>query len=465
MTPTVAIIGAGVSGLSCACALLDDADARHEPLDVLVLEGAPAAGGHARSHDVGGFMVEQGPNGFLSREADTLARVERLGLTPRLVEANPAATRRFILRDGRLRKVPDGPRTLLTSGALSWRGTLRLLAEPWAAGPPPGEETVYEFARRRIGEEAANVLVDTAVSGISAGDSRQLSVSAQFPMMVEMEREHGGLVRAMLARRSRGRGPSRLLSFDRGLGVFTDAMATRLGPRLQTGRAVLRVRPASHGWMIDVAGAPPRHADHLVLATAARAAAPIVGTFDAELGTALEAIPASGLAVVAFGIRAADVTRPLDGYGYLVPRSEHLATLGVLWESSIFPNRAPDGHVLLRVFLGGARRPEVASWEESAIVATARRELSAVIGITGEPALTRTFRWPAAIAQYTLGHHDRRAAIATHAARHPGLHVCGTSYDGVSFNHAIASGHRVARSVADALHAVPAMAVASAGRG
>jgi len=460
MNRSVTIVGAGVAGLSCACALLDAAEKAGDTLELTVLEASAWPGGHVRTHDVDGFAIEQGPNGFLAREPDVLDRIERLGLTPRLVEASREARRRFILREGRLRQVPDGPRTLLTSGALSWRGALRLLGEPWAAGPPADEETVYQFAARRIGHEAAEILVDTAVSGISAGDSHELSVAAQFPMMVDMEREHGGLVRAMLARRSRGAGSSRLVSFDRGLGVLARAMAERLGTRLRTSTRVVSVAPDATGWRVTTIDGATQRSDHLVLATAARVSAALVRGFAADLSAALASIPYSGLAVVALGVRAVDLSRPLDGYGYLVPRREDLATLGVLWESSIFPNRAPDGHALLRVFLGGARRPEVAAWDEATLVETARRELDAVLGLRGPVVVSRVFRWPEAIAQYTVGHRSRRDAIAGGLARHPGLQVCGTSYDGVSFNHAVASGHRTAHAIAVAARS-PEPAVAS----
>src|SRR5690606_35073440 len=153
----------------------------------------------------------------------------------RLVEARPESKRRFILRGGKLCEVPDGPAALLTTPALSWRGKLRLMYEPFAPGPPPGvEATVHEFATRRIGAEAAEMLVDAAVSGISAGDSRRLSVSAQFPMMTEMERDHGSLVKAMFARRKKGQGPSKLLSFDEGMGTLTTGLAARLGASVRT---------------------------------------------------------------------------------------------------------------------------------------------------------------------------------------------------------------------------------------
>ena len=449
--PRLVIVGGGVTGLSLACTIQDEARRRQAPLALTVLEAGPAAGGHARTIHADGFAIEAGPNGFLSREPETLALVEMLGLSDRLVEANPAARRRFIVRDGRLCLVPDSPKALVTSAALSWRGKLRLLAEPFASGPPGREETVHEFATRRIGREAADMLVDTAVSGISAGDSHRLSVGAQFPMMTDMEREHGGLFRAMFARRKAGQGPSRLMGFDRGMGVLTGAMVCRLGAALQVGRAARGVERHGRGWRVHLKDGEALEADHVVLATPARVAAPMVSGLDQALAAAMLDIPYSGVAVVACGFRVDDIPRPLDGYGYLVTRAEGLATLGVLWESTIFPRRAPEGMALLRVFIGGARRPDIVTMDEEALVDLARVELQRVLGVVRAPAHVSVFRWPEAIAQYTLGHAERRARIATRLLQHEGLHVCGTSYDGVSFNHAVKSGRGTARILAERL--------------
>ena len=463
--PRVVVVGGGMTGLSLACALQDEAHRRQAPLSLTVLEAGPQAGGHARTVQADGFVIEAGPNGFLSREPETLALVDTLGLRDRLVEANAASRRRYIVRDGRLCLVPDSPTAFLTSSALSWRGKLRLLGEPWASGPPPREETVHEFATRRIGREAADMLVDAAVAGISAGDSHRLSVSAQFPMMTDMEREHGGLFRAMFARRKRGQGPSRLMGFDRGMSVLSGAAAARLGAALQVHEAVSRVERAGEAWRARLHDGDAIDADHVVLAGPARAAAPLVSGLDPTLAAALRDVPYSGLAVVALGYRADDIPRPLDGYGYLVTRPEGLVTLGVLWESSIFPNRAPEGMALLRVFLGGARRPEIANKDEETLSDVARQELRQVLGVVRAPAHVSVFRWPEAIAQYTLGHDQRLARIRQCLLQHPGLLVCGTSYDGVSFNHAVKSGRTMAHGLAARLwgDAAPVTASGQAG--
>lgn len=449
--PRVIVVGAGVSGLSLAVTLQDEARARGERLELVVLERDQRPGGHARTVIDGGFVVEQGPNGFLNREPETLALVDRLQIRARIVEANRSAARRFILRDGRLCQVPDSPGVLVRTPALSWKGKARLLAEPFAAGPPGTDETVYEFAVRRIGAEAAEILVDTAVSGISAGDSRRLSVRSQFPMMVDMERDHGSLFRAMFSRRRSGTGPSRLLSFDAGMAVLPAAMASRLGASLVTGASIAAVQRAADGWRVRLDDGRSVEGDHVVFATPARVTADLVRPLDPSLSAALSETPYAGLAVVALGYRGRDVAHPLDGYGYLVTKREGLTTLGVVWESSLFPGRAPQGDVLLRVMLGGARTPDAVDGSADECLAIARRELTKVLGITADPLHASVFRWPRAIAQYTVGHEQRLQRTRQIAAAHPGLQLCGTSYDGVSFNHAIKSGCATARSLAASL--------------
>ena len=450
-TTRVVVAGAGITGLAAAFTLREAAAARRAPLELTVVDAAAEAGGHARSISEHGFLVERGPNGFLDRGAETLALIEELNLAPRLIESNAAARRRFILAGGRLRRVPESPPSLIASDAIGWRGKLRLLREPWAAPPPGGDETVFQFAERRLGREAAETFVDTAVAGISAGDSRALSVQSQFPVLPEMERAHGSLLKAMLARRNGSR--ARLLSLDHGLGAIAATIGARLNGSLRLGTSISSIEKSGAGWRVNVNGAASLDADHVVLALPAHAAAALVGGFDRDLMTPLAAIPYADITMVALAYRAADVARPLDGYGYLVTRAEDLATLGVLWESSVFANRAPAGAVLLRVMLGGARRPEVGAFDDATVAKIATQETAAVLGIAARPMHQWVCRWPAAIAQYTVGHQSRLSAIRQRAQTHRGLHVCGTAYDGVSFNDAIASGRRAARAVVEELAA------------
>lgn len=456
MTPaSVVVIGGGVSGLTFAATAVDELRSRGVEADVRLIESAPQAGGHARTLTEGGFLVESGPNGFLDRDPEILSLISALGLESNLVEASREARRRFIVRDRRLVKVPDSPLSFVTSDSLSFRGKIRLLREPWAALAPSGaEETVFEFAARRIGPEAAETFVDTIVSGISGGDSHALSLRSQFPLLHEWEAKHGSLVRAAFKERKPGPGKrTRLLTFDHGLGVLTGALARRLGDRVITGVPVLAVERDRGGFRIDLSDGRSLTASRVVFATSAQTAARLVTPSAPRLATALKAIPCAGLAVVALSFPSWRIAHPLDGYGYLVPRAEQLATLGVLWESSIFPGRVPANTVLLRIVLGGARRPEVSDLGEDDLVALARAELESVMGVTAEPERRWVFRWPQAISQYTVGHSERLQTIKAALAENPGLMVCGTSYHGVSFTDAVRSARNAGRELASALAA------------
>jgi protoporphyrinogen/coproporphyrinogen III oxidase len=434
----VVVIGGGIVGLTAAFRL------RQRGADVLLLEAGSRPGGHAVTVHEDGFLVEGGPNGFLRRAHEegpgAAALIGDVGLGEALLEAPPAARRRFVVRGGRLRRVPDSPPALVTSDALSPLGKLRVLLEPFARRPrAEGEESVFEFASRRVGREAAEVLVDTAVAGISAGDSRELSVAAAFPLMAQMEREHGSLIRAMLARRPQ---PPRLVSLAGGMGTLTDALAARLGGALRTGARVHRLAREGASWRVVLEAGESLEADRVVLAVPASQAAPLLIDVDAGLACDLAGFPYAGLAVVALAFRAASVPVPLDGYGYLVPRDEGLPTLGVVWESSLFAGRAPAGQLLVRAMLGGARHPGVVALDEDELVRRARRDLARVLGVQDPPLRTWVWRWPQAIAQYTRGHLVRVARARARVARLPGLELCGTSYDGIAFASGVASAER-----------------------
>ena len=447
MTPRIVVAGGGITGLAAAFTLQQEAANHRQEIDVTVLEAGSEPGGHARTIVEDGFVIERGPNGFLDRGTETLALIDELDLRSQLIESNAASRRRYILNQSVLRRVPESPPALIASDAIGWRGKLRLLREPWSAAPPDGkDETVFEFAERRLGREAAETFVDTAVAGISGGDSRALSVRSQFPVLKDMERAHGSLLKAMLARKGNAR--AKLLSFDRGLGTLTGALASRLNGALRGNSPIDRVEKVESGWRVRITGGGSIDAARVVFALPSHAASRITASIDGDLSKPMASIPYADLAMVALAYRAADVARPLDGYGYLVTRGEGLSTLGVLWESSIFEQRAPAGTVLLRVMLGGARHPEVSAFDDQSLADLAARETASVLGISGRPLRQWVCRWPSAIAQYTVGHDARMSVIKRATASHRGLHVCGTAYEGVSFNDAIASARRTARGIA-----------------
>ena len=443
------VIGAGVAGLAAAHALRQRAARERRPLDLLVLEAAPRAGGHIGTLREDGFLVESGPNGFLSGEPATEGLIEELGLGSRLIEAGPESRRRFLVRRGRLRRLPLGPLGLLTTRSLSLRGRLRVVLEPWVRSKPQQEEeSVFEFGRRRFGREAAETLADAVVAGTSAGQATSLSMGASYPALLEMERRHGSVVRGMIARRRSGAPVQVLRSFAGGMGTLTEGLAGEVGPALSLDDAATRLTRNGSSWRVERSRGEPVTGDALLLALPAAGAAPLLDSCDPVLATAVRGVPSAGLAAVAFAWRAGDLGRRLDGYGYLVPARERMLTLGMVWESSLFPGRAPSGWVLVRMMLGGAREPEAATLARDELLRRAETEAARFLRSRRPPARAWVFRWPAAIAQYTRGHRERVATIRRAAAALGGLELCGSSYDGISLNAAVASGVAAAARVA-----------------
>jgi len=494
------VIGGGVAGLSVAWRLLADPEigARtptapsfleldapalasvRAGLQVTVLERASRLGGNIRCERDRGFLVEWGPNGFLDNAPETPRLCRALGISHRLLPAADAAARRFLFVRGRLHALPASPAAFFASPILSWRGRLRVLGEPFVPPRPSERESVYDFAARRIGREAASTLVDAMVSGVYGGDARRLSLASAFPKMHALERDHGGLVRGMFARmrearrersrgepRARGRrsragsagpaGPGGVLtSFDEGFAVLIEELASALH---RTGRVTIRCGAAAADlsppafetrgarWWIDLAGGERLEADAVVLALPAREAAPAVRSFDAVLAREFAAIPDAPLVVVGLGYRQEDFPAPIDGFGFLVPRGEGMRSLGVLWDSSIYPNRAPRGRALLRVMIGGAQDPGAIELSDGEALAQARNDLALALGLQAAPDPVWIFRHPQGIPQYDLDHPARLARIDARREDWPGLALTGNSYRGISVNHCVERSIPVAREV------------------
>ncbi len=456
MANPVVVVGGGISGLAVTYALVRAAAARGGDVEPLCLEAGARPGGNIRTDREGGFLLEWGPTGFLDNAPATLELARQLGLEDEILRADKGAARRFIFRKRKLHRVPEGPFSLLTSGLLSWRGKLRLLLEPVSpARKRAGDESVLEFARRRIGKEAARVLVDAMVAGIFAGDAAGLSLPAAFPKMRQMETEHGSLFRAMLShvwrRRTTG-GPSgpggTLTSFRAGLETFPRALARELGPALALGRRVAAVADMGvRGLRVFLEEGAPIDASAVVLACPAWHAAGLVSEMDPGLGGTLAAIPSAPVAVVHLGfLEGVFPERPV-GFGFLVPRGEGPRILGTLWSSSIFPGRSPDGKTLVTTMIGGAHDPTALELSDAELVAATGRDVRAAMSFEADPVFARVFRHARGIPQYTLGHLDRLEAIEGRRREHPGLFFCGNSYRGISMNSCIEEAPRIAASV------------------
>ena len=454
----VVVIGGGIAGLTVGHRLVRDA--RDRTIEVTVLEASDRPGGTIRSTRLGGYLCEHGPQGLLDNAPDTLDIIRELGLEA--VASTPGSRRRYLYRSGRLREVPGSPLSALTSDVISWRGKLRLAAEPLIRARAGEDETIHAFAARRLGREAAQTLVDPMVSGIYAGDAGRLSMRAAFPAIWELERDHGSLVRGMLARRRRLQTSTarptprfgRLMSFADGIEALPRALAGSLGGRVQTRSTATGLRRAAGGagssdgtWRVSLESGVEIEADHVVIAGHPTIAAGLTTPFDPELGALLGGIPSAPVAVVAVGYPRAAITHSLEGFGFLVPRSEGLRTLGVLWESSIFPGRAPADHVLLRVMIGGAHDPDAVRQDNDGLLALARGDLHRTLAVSAPPDFTHVVRHATGIPQCTVGHTARMVRIDDRLGRWSGLHVTGWGYRGVSINHCISDAVQVAAGI------------------
>lgn len=453
--PRIVVIGGGIAGLSTAYLLRELGRERGVEPDLLVLERRAQAGGATRTDRGEGYLCEWGPNGFLDNEPATLKLVERLGMNERLVRASEQASNRYIYHHGKLRNVPTNPAAFLRSNILPLSAKLRMACEIAVPAKRNGnEETVYEFGRRRLGESFAHYLLDPMVSGIFAGNARELSLSSVFPKMVEMETEYGGLFRAMIAKQKaakregkRSGGPAgaaaTLTTFKDGMGELTEQLAAMLGESLETAAAVSAIEQADGHYVVRSEGRNVE-ADAVILACPSYAAADLIARLSPRTARTLREIQYAPVDVVCHGHARSEIARDLDGFGVLIPRGEGFRMLGCLWCDAVFPNQAPAGMHLLRTMLGGAQDPQVTDLTEPELDAVAHHEHRRLLNVLARPRFQRTFRHPRGIAQYTLGHPQRVAETERLEHELHGLFFTGASYRGVSVNGCVKDAYRVA---------------------
>lgn len=447
--PQVAVLGAGITGLTVAWHL------KRSGVGVTVFEASPRPGGAIGSWRDDGWLHEQGPNSLLEGSSALAELLAGLGLDARQVLAGPAARNRYLVRGGRLHAAPASPGAFLSTPLFSWRAKLRLLGEPFRGRPPSGvEESVAAFTERRLGREFLDYAVDALVGGVYAGNPARLSVRHGFPKLHALERDHGSLIRGAIALRNRSAGPSgRPLSFPEGLEELPRALAAEVRngdrSRLWANARVLGVRRLAEGWNLRwQSEAGPEEGVFAAVVSAlpsdALAAIALEGVPDAGRLASLRQVVHPPLASVFTGHRREDVAHPLDGFGVLVPSVERRSILGSLFSSTLFPNRAPPGHVALTTFVGGVRQPELAALEDRALLDLVLGDLSALLGVRGRPACVHIRRWSRAIPQYEVGYGRHLEGIAAVEAAAPGLFIGGNCRDGISLANCIESGRRLA---------------------
>jgi oxygen-dependent protoporphyrinogen oxidase len=435
--------------------------------DIVILEERDRPGGTIWTERVDGYLVEYGPNGFLSNKQSTLDLARELGLAASLVKANAEASRRrYLLHDGRLELLPGSLMDFLRTPLLSWGGKAKFMCERFQPRrTDPADESVADFARRRAGPEAAAVFADALVTGIYAGDPEKLSIQAAFPRLVDLEAEYGSLLKGFAAtarrrrREARARGkpgpePPMLWSFREGMRTLIESLWHHLGSSIQTRiqvHALVRTGDSKPGWQVRVDGQDSWNADAVILACPAYVQSRLVKDLDQNLAQEVAAIPYNRVAVIALGYRLDQLGRPLDGFGYLTTRASRRDVLGAQWCSAVFPERAPQGHVLLRAMCGGSQNGEMLDWDDERLLEAVRAELARTMAITAAPVFHSIVRWQRAIPQYHLGHVQGLARIESRAALLPGLFLGGNAYRGVALNDCLESANDIAKRVASFL--------------
>ncbi len=480
----VVVIGGGISGLTAAHRILERSQESGHQIEVTLLEAAPSVGGIVKTEERDGFLLERGPDSFISEKPQALNLAKRLGLADQLIPTNTAQRRSFVVRNGRLLPVPEGFHLLaptrllpfLKSDIFSWRGKARMALDlmlPRRVVNGVSDESLAHFVRRRFGREALERMAQPMVGGIYTADPETLSLQATMPRFLEMEQQHRSLILAM-----RRHGPTRskyndhqtsgaryslFLSFDKGMQLLTDTLAQKisiLGQTQQHGPLVLGARvealelageEAPVRWRIRTSGGTPLLADDVCLALPAYASARLIRAVDSQLADELDGISYASSATINLAYKREDIPHPLNGFGFVVPFIERRSIMACTFSSVKFAGRAPKNHVLLRVFVGGALQPEMADLSETELLARIKIDLRDLLRIEREPIFSEISRWQKSMPQYNLGHLQKIEKIGARAAALPSFAMAGNAYSGIGIPDCIRSGEDAADTIVSSI--------------
>jgi oxygen-dependent protoporphyrinogen oxidase len=444
----VAIVGAGVAGLTAAHRL------KRRGIRVVVYEASDRAGGVIRTERRDGYLAELGPNSMMGGSPAVGELLSQLGLDASRLEAQREARKRYIVRKSKLVALPTSPSQLLTTRLLSNGAKLAIFGEPMVeAGDSPMEESVATFVRRRFNQEVLDYVANPFVAGIFAGDPEQLSARHALPRLHDLEHTHGSVMKALGQMMRAGKGPGAagpgLISFAGGLQEIPDALARALRPELRLKAPVSQLRRGPMGWTVSAAYQAAELYDAVVFAAPAHCADEVDLAFEGgDRVKTLTSITHPPVAVLALGFRREDVAHRLDGFGFLVPEVERRNVLGVVFSSTVFPGRAPAGHVLLTAFVGGVRHPDLANADLSTLTARVLDDLRLLLGVRGEPTFRTFHLWPKAIPQYALSYGRFKEIMDDAERRSPGLALTGSYREGVALGDVIGAASQAADRIA-----------------
>jgi protoporphyrinogen/coproporphyrinogen III oxidase len=469
-TPRIAVIGGGISGLAAAHRLYE----LNPAAQVTLFEASGRLGGVLHTERRDGYLIERSADMFTTREPWALDLCRRIGIESELIETTKQHRRAFVVHKGKLVPVPEGFTLMspakvwpiLKTPLLSPLGKLRLAWEYFTPKKPDeSDESLQSFVTRRFGREAFDRLIQPLIGGIYTADPSQLSMQATLPQFVEMERKAGSLI-AGVRRQKSGAGfqPAQKTGSGARYGMFlaprdgmqclVDAIAAKLPPevvRLNTRVERISRTTDDSRWRIEFAGQAPQEFDSVILAAPAPVSGKLLAGIDAELSRLVSGIPQAGCNVALLGFRRDQIAHPLDGFGFVVPTIENRRIIAGSFSSVKFPGRAPEGKVLLRVFIGGALQPELLSLQDAETCDLVLAELRDLLGVSGEPEFCDIAHWHGAMPQYHVGHLEKVRQIEERAAAIPGLALAGNSFHGVGVPFCIHDGEQAAERTMEAM--------------
>jgi len=467
----VVIIGGGITGLSAAYTLEEKAKGK---VDYLLVERENRLGGKIHTIKEEGFVLEGGPDCFLSEKPQVAQLSEKLGIEDRLLPSHEASKGSSVYSGGKLHKLPEGlmlmvPTKIIPfalSPLISWPGKFRMALDfflPKRKGNQ--DESLGSFVTRRLGREALDKIAEPLIGGIHSGDPEQMSLKASFPRFLQMEEKYGSLIRAMLAARKHAPkkpqpAPGKVektyfMSFKGGMGELVDAVVERLDKsKLLLGKQVTSVKPKENGkYAVFIEGMDALEADAVIVAAPANVAAEILGETDEVIAARLREIPYVSSATVSLAYRRADIKQDLNSFGFVIPRKENRKIMAVTYSSTKwFKHRTPnDDYVLLRAFVGGPGNQELVMLDDEKMIKMVLDEVREIMGVDAKPVMTRIFRWIKGMPQYTMGHLERMEVIEKQLAKNPGLYIVGGSYRGVGVGNCIGEGSGAAEKAMEYL--------------
>lgn len=434
----IGIIGGGISGLVAAFLL------KEKNFDVTLFEKSAAVGGNIQTRLEDGFLYELGPNSLL-KSPRLVDLIHLLGLEKEVLAANSSAKKRYVLRDGKLKALPMSVWKMATGDFLSFRAKIRLLKEPFVRSKSHENEAVAEFFTRRLGSEIVTRAADPFIAGIYAGKPENLSIKAAFPRLYELEKNYGSLlVGAFLSKTEKTpKDFPRTFSFKNGVQTLTDTLAAKLGESVKTETEVSKIEKLADGKFSIETAKKTQDFDAVIIATPAESAANLTGHFDENLSRLLREIYYPPVAMVFFGVKKNALAKTLDGFGFLIPGSEKRKILGTVFNSAVFPTRAPDGFHLLTTFVGGARDAEIYEKTDDELFQIVESELKEILGLKNAPVFRQIKRWRKAIPQYNVGYDKIETAIEYFEQANEGIFFCSNFYKGISVGDCVKNAYKI----------------------